>query len=143
MDDVLVAVSFFAAIFGIFYIRSRENMALIERGFNPRQQQSSRNYTSATLKFGLLFLGAGLGLLIAFLIDASTSLGVLTRQWQEIENGKTVNVRMRNDITPALYISLVTIGGGLGLLGSYLIERRDKRKPARQEFAAPVYEKAE
>ena len=35
----LVMLSLFALIFGIFYIRNRENMALIERGINPRLQQ--------------------------------------------------------------------------------------------------------
>lgn len=95
---ILVPIAAFAMVFGVVYLRTRENLALIEKGKDPR---SPRPYRS--LKTGLLFLGAGLGLLLAYIIDNS--------------------MRHHRD-GEVIYFSLIAIGGGLGLLGSYAIERK-------------------
>ena len=57
----------FAMIFGIVFLKTRQNLAMIEKGMNPneRTRRSAPNY----LKWGLLLIGAGIGLLLAFLID--------------------------------------------------------------------------
>jgi hypothetical protein len=68
---------------------------------NPRHNMPA---PFRSLKNGLLFLGAGLGLLIAYFIDHSTNY---------------------HDGTPAIYFSLIAIGGGLGLIGSYAIEKKE------------------
>ncbi|HUP10903.1 MAG TPA: DUF6249 domain-containing protein [Niastella sp.] len=95
----------FAMIFGIFYLRTRENMALIERGMNPKQF-ANRPAPYRNLKNGLLFLGAGIGLLVAFIVDN--------------------NVYHRDDDnSPAIYFACVAIGGGLGLICSYIIEKKE------------------
>ncbi|HWJ92661.1 MAG TPA: DUF6249 domain-containing protein [Flavisolibacter sp.] len=100
---ILVPLGAFAMVFGIVYLRTRENMALIEKGKDPR---SPRPYRS--LKTGLLFLGAGIGLLLAYLIDSNTG-----------------NSRgFHHDGSEALYFSLIAVGGGLGLVASYAIERK-------------------
>lgn len=65
---MVVMTGMFAMIFGIVYIRSRENMAMIEKGLNPRLKDVSPR-PFANLKWGLLFLGAGVGLLFAYIID--------------------------------------------------------------------------
>lgn len=96
---ILVPLAAFAMVFGIVYLRTRENMALIEKGKDPR---SPRPYRS--LKTGLLFMGAGIGLLIAYLIDRGS-------------------YRPHED-NAAIYFALIAIGGGLGLIGSYAIERK-------------------
>lgn len=95
---ILVPLGAFAMVFGIVYLRTRENMALIEKGKDPR---SPRPYRS--LKTGLLFLGAGLGLFLAYMI--------------------TRNDANHHDNAP-IYFSLIAIGGGLGLIGSYAIEKK-------------------
>jgi hypothetical protein len=95
---ILVPLGAFAMIFGVVYLRTRENMALIEKGKDPR---SPRPYRS--LKTGLLFLGAGVGLFIAYLIASSRGV--------------------HHDNAP-IYFSLIAIGGGLGLVGSYAIEKK-------------------
>src|SRR4051812_1450376 len=93
---ILVPLGAFAMIFGIFYLRTRENMALIEKGMNPKQF-ANRPAPYRNLKNGLLFLGAGLGLLIAFIVDN--------------------NVHYRDDDnSPAVYFACIAIGGGLGLI---------------------------
>lgn len=94
---ILVPLGAFAMIFGIVYLRTRENMALIEKGRDPR---SPRPYQS--LKTGLLFLGAGLGLLVAYFLT-----------------------RNSNDHNQAVYFSLIAIGGGIGLISSYAIEKKE------------------
>ena len=34
---IVMFVSFFACIFGIFYLRTRQNLSMIEKGINPKQ----------------------------------------------------------------------------------------------------------
>lgn len=95
---ILVPLGAFAMIFGIFYLRTRENLAILEKGKDPR---TPRPYRS--LKTGLLLLGAGFGLFLAYLIDSNS-----TRIHEQAP----------------IYFSLIAIGGGLGLVGSYMIEKR-------------------
>ncbi|GAA4330487.1 DUF6249 domain-containing protein [Flaviaesturariibacter amylovorans] len=99
---ILVPITLFlsssAMIFGIYYLRTRENLAILEKGKDPR---SPRPYNN--LRLGLLLIGGGLGLLLAYLID--------------------MFVTTQNDIEP-LYFALIAIGGGGGLLGSYQAEKR-------------------
>ena len=78
-------------------------MALIERGINPKEY-ANRPAPYRSLKTGLLFMGAGIGLLIAYMIDHN----MVNRQGVE-----------------AIYFSLIAIGGGLGLIGSYAIEKKE------------------
>jgi hypothetical protein len=99
---ILVPLGAFAMVFGIIYLKTRENMAMIEKGMNPKQF-ANRPAPYRNLKNGLLFLGAGLGLLIAFFIDNNTSA-----HDPEI-----------------IYFSLLAIGGGLGLISSYAIEKKE------------------
>lgn len=110
---ILVPLGAFAMIFGIVYLRTRENMALIEKGLNPKEY-ANRPAPFRSLKTGLLFLGAGIGLLIAYFIDHAL-----------------VNTR---DVE-AIYFSLIAIGGGLGLITSYAIEKKEfLDKPEKYRF---------
>jgi len=65
---MVVMTGMFAMIFGIVYIRSRENLAMVEKGLNPRQKDV-RPRPFINLKWGLLLIGSGLGLLFAYIID--------------------------------------------------------------------------
>ncbi|MBD0332198.1 MAG: hypothetical protein ICV66_06045 [Chitinophagaceae bacterium] len=103
---ILTSLGLFAMIFGIVYLRTRENMAMIEKGMNPKQY-ANLPAPFRSLKTGLLFMGAGVGLLIAYIID--------------------LNMGRRHD-NEAIYFSLIAIGGGLGLISSYLIEKRELDK---------------
>jgi hypothetical protein len=67
---MVVCTVMFAMIFGIVYLKSRENMALIERGMNPKQQ-IGRPKLYSNLKWGLLLIGSGVGLILAFILDRS------------------------------------------------------------------------
>jgi hypothetical protein len=102
MAAILIPLTFCALIFGIVYLYKRENLAMIEKGMNPKDAVN-RPAPFRSLKWGLLLLGAGLGLLIAFFVD--------------------LNLPYR--VEPAgVYFALIAIGGGLGLIGSYFVEKK-------------------
>jgi hypothetical protein len=111
--EVLVPITLFAGgfamIFGIAYLKTRENLAMVEKGMNPKQQYN-RPAPFKSLKLGLLLLGAGLGLLLAFFID----MNMPSRN----------NFPHNDDANAAIYFALIAIGGGLGLITSYIIERK-------------------
>jgi hypothetical protein len=108
---ILVPLGGCALVFGIVYMKSRENMAMIEKGMNPKEH-ANRPAPFRSLKNGLLFLGAGVGLLFAYLFD-------------------TYAMKPGIDNPAGLYFSLIAIGGGTGLIVSYLVEKKhwlDKRE---------------
>jgi hypothetical protein len=93
----------FAMIFGIVYLRSRENLAMIEKGLNPKEFKN-RPAPYKNLKWGLLLIGSGVGLMLAYFIT---------------------QYMLHDDENPALWFAFIGIGGGLGLLGSYKIEKKE------------------
>ena len=95
----------FAMTFGIIYLITRQNLAMIEKGMNPKEF-SNRPAPYKNLKWGLLVIGAGIGLLLAYLLDLSV-------------------VAINGEENPALYFSLIAIFGGLGLVSSYKIEKKE------------------
>lgn len=111
MHDLVPIVLFtglFAMIFGVAYLRSRENMAMLEKGFNPRSENKAALQPYISLKIGLLLTGAGLGLFTAHMLDTVM-----------------FNPGMNSD---ALYPALIGVGGGLGLIISYFIEKKQLDK---------------
>jgi hypothetical protein len=114
-EEALVMITmfagFFAMVFGIYYMRTRENLAMIEKNMNPKDK-INRPAPFRSLKFGLLLLGAGLGLFTAYMIDTFAIQHVYGHNYSSDDN------------LPALYFSLIGIGGGLGLVISYVIEKK-------------------
>ena len=104
---ILVPLGAFAMVFGIIYLRTRENMAMIDKGMNPKRY-ANLPAPFRSLKTGLLFLGAGLGLLLAYIVSHNMS-------------GRDHE---------AIYFSLIAIGGGLGLIGSYAMEKKEYDRTA-------------
>lgn len=110
--SILVPLGLFALIFGIFYLRNKERMAMIERGMELNINLPKRQSNPAfSLTFGLLLIGSGLGLFIAYMLN----------QWVFTDHGRIVD-------SPAVYFALIAIFGGLGLFISYLIERKNEQK---------------
>lgn len=100
---ILVPLGFFALIFGIVYMNKKENLAMIEKGMNPKEW-SNRPAPYKNLKWGLLLLGAGIGLMLAYFIT---------------------QYMLHDDENPALWFALIAIGGGSGLVASYRIEKKE------------------
>ncbi len=109
---IITFVGLFLLIFGIYYLRNKERMAMIERGMEPQtnftKKQDNRSFS---LTFGLLLIGAGLGLFIAYLLDYL----VFSSRFHYVD-------------TTAIYFALIAIFGGLGLFISYLIESKSNQK---------------
>ena len=115
---IVMFVSFFACIFGIYYLTTRRNLAMIEKGMNPKEF-ANRPAPYKNLKWALLFIGAGIGLFLAYMLDNYVLQHTVTT---EVMNGNTYH---HNDGgNPAIYFSLIAIGAGLGLLGSYRMEKK-------------------
>ena len=113
MCGIIVSIGFFAMIFGIVYLYKRERMAMIERGMDPRRyKQQSAPYQ--TLKWGLLLIGAGVGLFLAYTLD------------------RTLFSRTEDD-NAAIYFALIAIFGGLGLFASFRIEKKEVHDKIEQE----------
>lgn len=100
---LFIPIALFIMIFGIVYLYSREKMAMIERGMDPRAYKGQAA-PFGNLKWGLLLIGSGIGLFIAYLLDES--------------------VFKNSDDTEALYFALIAIFGGIGLFISYFVERK-------------------
>ncbi|MEO3405720.1 DUF6249 domain-containing protein [Mucilaginibacter sp. CAU 1740] len=103
---IIVSLGFFLMMFGIVYLDKREKLALIERNMDPRNYKpQSAPYQN--LKWGLLLIGAGLGLFLAFVLDRTA-----------FHYGDNSNIFF-------LYVSLIAFFGGVGLFVSYRIEKRE------------------
>lgn len=109
----------FAMIFGIVYLRTRQNLAMIEKGMNPKEF-ANRPAPYKNLKWGLLLIGAGAGLFLAYMLDAY----VLSHEYYKYTTGGNEVYTRRSDENPAIYFALIAIGGGLGLFGSYKMEKK-------------------
>lgn len=101
---ILVPLGFFAMVFGIVYLQKKENLAMIDKGMNPKLGAQRGPEPFRNLKWGLLLVGAGVGLFLAYIFDQYLS---------------------RNDENEALYFALIAIGGGTGLIISYKMEMRE------------------
>jgi hypothetical protein len=104
--EILIPISLFAMVFGIVYlaIRRKERMALIEKGLSADVLEAHRR-TPSTLKWGMVFLGVGIGILIGRILAEYTMLG-------EEES----------------FFSMVFLFGGLSLLIFYFLEKKLERK---------------
>ena len=113
MEAILIPATVFATIYGIVYlnIRKKERMALLDRGLDPRSFEKDRTDFSS-LKYGLLFTGIGLGLLLANIL---VSMGKMERE--------------------AAYFSLVSLFGGIALIVDYVLEVSITKKRSRKQQA--------
>ena len=101
--SILLPLVTLTMIFGIVYLNKRENLAMIEKGLNPKIPQAA---PFTNLKYGLLLAGSGFGLLLAYILD----LMVTAIDGQE---------------NASIYFALIAIFGGVGLVTSYYIEKKD------------------
>lgn len=113
MEGILVPITMFictaAMVFGIRYLSNKEKMAMIERGIDPGVRKSTPQ-PFLSLKFGLLLVGLGLGLLVALF----TVRGVFGPEITDAEEGQSV----------AIYFGCLGIFGGIGLIVSYFVEKK-------------------
>lgn len=91
----------------IILIRRYENterMAMIEKGMEPGTMKPKKSYTG--LKFALLAIGGGVGLMIGNVLEVSTAIN------EEVA-----------------YFSMLFLFGGLGLLiAHFIIEKKQEKE---------------
>ena len=119
MAGIIIPTALFAMIFGIVYLAKRERMAMIERGMDPRRYKP-QSAPYQTLKWGLLLIGAGVGLFLAYLLGHTVF--------------KNVGSDYDHDSNVAVYFSLIAIFGGLGLFSSYRIEKKETDKEEKDKI---------
>ncbi|MDR3697016.1 DUF6249 domain-containing protein [Mucilaginibacter sp.] len=112
MAGIVISTGFFAMIFGIVYLYKRERMAMIERGMDPRRYKP-QSAPFQTLRWGLLFIGAGVGLFLAYVLGHTVFSKI-----GDMDDGGNV----------AIYFALIAIFGGSGLFLSYRMEKKESDK---------------
>lgn len=100
---ITISLGAFLMVWGIRYLQNKENMAMIERGMEPKKSRDAD--PTRTLKNALLFIGAGVGLLLAIIITRS--------------------LQMDEDSAAGVFFALIAIFGGLGMLAAYAYERKN------------------
>jgi hypothetical protein len=100
-NEFLIPIAFFAMVYGIVYlfVRKKERLALIAKGADATIFESSREPSS--LKWGLLFVGIGTGILV----------------------GKVLAVYTTLEEEPAFF-SMICLFGGFGLILYHLVARK-------------------
>ena len=103
--DFFVPIAFFGSLFGIMYVylntRNRERMALIEKGADPSIFRNP-NRGKGTLKFGLLFVGVAIGILMGAILTAA-----MPAMREETAN-----------------FSMIFLFGGIALIVSHFLESK-------------------
>jgi hypothetical protein len=122
---IIAIISICTTLFGLYYLRNKENMALIEKGMNPRTSSPEEPRRYAALKYGLMFAGGGLGLAIAFLLERA--LAKTYQRETPFYGDGPVQFRMQTftEDFPQLYFAFIIFGAGIGLVSAYLIMRKD------------------
>ena len=134
MDFIMVPVVCGIFVLGFYklfelFVCKKERLAIIEKigeKFSPDMLENKINLSSvgnlsfSALKFGCLFMGLGLGLLMAYLICTTT-----------IENYATPNAdwgwEVRQTVS-VIYGACVLLFGGIGLLSAFLVELKISKK---------------
>jgi hypothetical protein len=91
----------------IVYIRkfnNMERMAIIDKGLSPDLFKKDRRQSDSSLRFALLLIGSGIGLLFGYWLDRTF------------------------DMEEVGYFAMLFIFGGLGLGLAYLIEEKKQRR---------------
>ncbi len=123
---IIAVLSICTTLFGLYYLRNKENMALIEKGMNPRSASPEEPRRFSALKYGLMFTGGGLGLAIAFLLERALAKPY-QREIQFFNPDGTHHFKMMTytEDFPQLYFALIIFGAGMGLVSAYLIMRKE------------------
>lgn len=104
--EILIPLGFFAVVFASLYVylttRNKERLALIEKGASPELFKTKSNAGNGfgNFKLGLFFIGVALGIVTGYFLDEAGMDGT------------------------AAYFSMIFLFGGIGLVVSYLLQKK-------------------
>ena len=106
----MIPLIVFASIFGIFYVwlttRNKERLSLIEKGADASLFATKKDHRmNYTLKFGMLAVGIGIGILVGSLLASYTT--------------------MDEDVA---FPSMIFLFGGVFLIANAMIEKKEKKE---------------
>ena len=106
LSEILIVAVIFATIYGVIklLVRRKERIAMIEKG-TSLPEIKGEEFSFSSLKFGIFFIGIGLGVLAANILTVTTTLD------KEVA-----------------YFSMVFLFGGMALIIDHLIEGKGKQK---------------
>lgn len=106
--DFLVTFTIVTAVFGMVYIhymtRHRERLAMMDKGLNPSELSSRKDVRWTTLKYGMLFIGIAVGMLVGNMVYVAYELSNIVS-----------------------YLSMTLLCGGLSLVLYFIIEGKFKK----------------
>jgi heme A synthase len=108
VTTIMVTGIVFATIYGLFflYVRRRERLTMMEKGVDASIfYQKETSPKSVSLRYGMLFIGVGVGILLGNILAVTTNLH------EEVS-----------------YFSMIFLLGGIALVLNYLIEKRELSK---------------
>lgn len=104
ISDLLMAAIIFTAVYGVIQliVKRKERIMLIEKGTNPPEMKSDLLLVSS-LKFGLFFIGIGIGVLIGNILKVTTALD-----------------------SEVAYFSMIFLFGGIALVLHHVIDKKNE-----------------
>jgi hypothetical protein len=105
-NEFLIPISFFAMVYGIIYllVKRKERLAMIEKGTDASQLKT-KSVVPVELKWGMLLVGIGTGIILGKIFAAYTRLG-----------------------EEASYFSMVCLFGGLSLVIYHFVAMHMEKK---------------
>jgi predicted MFS family arabinose efflux permease len=106
ITDVLMAAIIFSSIYAVLklFVRRKERLIMIEKGTNMPEIKDER-FTFSSLKFGVFFIGIGLGVLVANILCVTT--------------------RIESEVA---YFSMIFLFGGIALVIAHFMEKKGMEK---------------
>jgi len=107
LEPIIIVAIVFGFTYAVIHllIRRKERMTLIEKGADAPLFEVKNRPNVMALKLGLLFIGVAIGLLLGSLLVETTTLD-----------------------DDAAYFSMVFLFGGIGLVVSHFMEKKEIRE---------------
>ncbi len=115
LEPIFVSAIIFGFVYAVIYllVRKKERMAMLEKGVDPaifEQPKKPALYAGASsLKYGLLFIGAAIGLFLGSILDEMTTLN-----------------------NEASYFSMLFLIAGIGLVVGHYVEKKEIKEANNQ-----------
>lgn len=107
LQPIIIVAIVFGFVYAVIYllVRKKERMALLEKGVDVSIWLTPGKPAIQGLRYGLMFIGVAIGILLGATLIETTSLN-----------------------TEASYFSMVFLFGGIGLVITHFVERKETKE---------------